>query len=866
MASLLAQSSSQPRVSQVLPSVRCSNCNQPVPLSELGEHVCTKPPPVPAIPRASFPTPLTVNSPRPPSSRIASPGLPVAGPTQRLATPPIRHPQSPHQPPIRPMQSPLQPPIRPPQSPQPPPRVITPSENQPRMSGGPVSPSQPQRSSPLAREARNDTSMSFKQPLRDIQPRAPSSLSPNSPVGGWLSDGRERSQSSASVRGPIPPTDPALSYPGMNHLASVPGSSSIAPPRPMPVASTGQRVTSFVPESEVGIDTKIGGMAGMAGVGRRGFAAAVRAAMFVSPSGYPVDRRPEPPRFLDMDAASRSTDTPPLSAGSGYSSHSPGPLSPGPQVEFIPEPFAKSSHIPSPAQPQPPASAHDPRLPSPVRSPVDEIASGTGLSPLDRLPFLEKYKNTFSGLSTSSDLYFESDKQQAPSPLDRISNQARDNDYPRLRNLSVSTVTSRTYQRVDKPLHHDSDSDTDSEAGLAYADSDDDENDAKNKDQVDPNTQPSSILRSESTSTTRSGKVRFYGEDDSGRSAAIAQALGISPNSSSTSKLGRQRSDSDSSADTRSVYSRTTSIGPISGPIFGVAFDPTMETVEEEIVIGGLSGESPEPYPREGGRHLRGESRDQGIGFTTMSTSVQPHRSNTVQVPPHSPENKPPKLPTRAKTTNDHHKSLLEPPVRKEKSRRVRVCLRCEKKIEDGRWIKVDTGGALCEKCWKNMYLPKCRRCQLPIEKQAVSSSDGQLKGKYHKECFNCHVCHQPFPDKSFYVYDGKPLCAYHYHEANDSLCAAARCGQPIEGPCAVSHAGDKYHPEHMTCEHPGSIPCDERLNEYWEVEGRMLCEKHAASAGNGEDNDEEWTQTYKAQKRVTRFMNLTGGELSDLL
>lgn len=30
----------------------------------------------------------------------------------------------------------------------------------------------------------------------------------------------------------------------------------------------------------------------------------------------------------------------------------------------------------------------------------------------------------------------------------------------------------------------------------------------------------------------------------------------------------------------------------------------------------------------------------------------------------------------------------------------------------------------------------------LPIEKQAVSSSDGQLKGKYHKECFNCHVCH----------------------------------------------------------------------------------------------------------------------------
>ena len=40
------------------------------------------------------------------------------------------------------------------------------------------------------------------------------------------------------------------------------------------------------------------------------------------------------------------------------------------------------------------------------------------------------------------------------------------------------------------------------------------------------------------------------------------------------------------------------------------------------------------------------------------------------------------------------------------------------------------------------MFLSKCRRCNLSIEKQAVSSSDGQLKGKYHKECFNCDTCY----------------------------------------------------------------------------------------------------------------------------
>ncbi|PPQ91414.1 LOW QUALITY PROTEIN: hypothetical protein CVT25_014302 [Psilocybe cyanescens] len=213
-------------------------------------------------------------------------------------------------------------------------------------------------------------------------------------------------------------------------------------------------------------------------------------------------------------------------------------------------------------------------------------------------------------------------------------------------------------------------------------------------------------------------------------------------------------------------------------------------------------------------------------------------------------------------------------------ARRPKTCLRCAKAIENGRWISVDSGGVLCESCWKNMYLPKCRRCSLPIEKQAVSSSDGQLKGKYHKECFNCHICHKPFPDQSFYVYDGHPLCAYHYHEANDSLCAAARCGQPIEGPCAVSHTGDRYHPEHMTCEHPGREPCRVRLDEYWEVDGRMLCERHAAAAGRSggmsgsgsegegegagrEGEREEWERRrdLRAMKRVTRFIDLAGGD-----
>lgn len=41
--------------------------------------------------------------------------------------------------------------------------------------------------------------------------------------------------------------------------------------------------------------------------------------------------------------------------------------------------------------------------------------------------------------------------------------------------------------------------------------------------------------------------------------------------------------------------------------------------------------------------------------------------------------------------------------------------------------------GALCESCWSSLYLPKCRRCTLVIENEAVSSSDGKLQGKYHR-------------------------------------------------------------------------------------------------------------------------------------
>jgi hypothetical protein len=98
-------------------------------------------------------------------------------------------------------------------------------------------------------------------------------------------------------------------------------------------------------------------------------------------------------------------------------------------------------------------------------------------------------------------------------------------------------------------------------------------------------------------------------------------------------------------------------------------------------------------------------------------------------------------------------------------SKRTKQCQNCLEVVGGSKRFVERDGIVLCEKDWKKLYLPSCRRCQLPIEKSAVSSSDGQLKGKWHKECFSCTKCSMPFEGDSFYVLAGKPWCQYHYHE-----------------------------------------------------------------------------------------------------
>ena len=92
---------------------------------------------------------------------------------------------------------------------------------------------------------------------------------------------------------------------------------------------------------------------------------------------------------------------------------------------------------------------------------------------------------------------------------------------------------------------------------------------------------------------------------------------------------------------------------------------------------------------------------EEGLSATGSSVGSLKGRSNTLATPL-SPEQKVPKLPTRSLTSPS---TATFDEARRAKKKKE--CMRCEKTIEDGRWIATDTGSVLCERCWKNMYLPK---------------------------------------------------------------------------------------------------------------------------------------------------------------
>lgn len=338
------------RISQLLPTVKCSNCNLPVPLDELGDHTCSKPPPVPTLPKpAVSPSAATALLPQRMQNLVSSHPPPVAPPRVPLPSAPNARPGSSNPPPRASVSQP------PPQQ-----RLGTPSNDRLRIST--ASPAQSSRSSPLGRSPdRNDTGSPAARPRDPYTPSSASPLRtrpddtrPSSNAGSFASPQGQSRPSFSSTRDAPPPNN--VQPPPSRQESNAParrGPENNAPPNMQPPPRQGSYVpapsrgpetgppphmqqgplrqipyfaplVSHTPIPENDIDTKSGGEAGMAGVGRRGFAAAARAAMFVIPPQPNMGGNrlyaPQPqlgeqvnaPRFLDMDAASRCKSYLPL--------------------------------------------------------------------------------------------------------------------------------------------------------------------------------------------------------------------------------------------------------------------------------------------------------------------------------------------------------------------------------------------------------------------------------------------------------------------------------------------------------------------------------------------------------------------------
>ena len=121
----------------------------------------------------------------------------------------------------------------------------------------------------------------------------------------------------------------------------------------------------------------------------------------------------------------------------------------------------------------------------------------------------------------------------------------------------------------------------------------------------------------------------------------------------------------------------------------------------------------------------------------------------------------------------------------------------------------------------------QCRGCSkiIAANQKSVSSADGRLTGRYHKECFACTTCHNAFATADFYVLRDQPYCAQHYHTLNGSLCGS--CGHGIEGQYleatrSEAKGAEKFHAKCFTC-----VMCRVVLkHDYFAHHGRFFCER----------------------------------------
>ncbi|WWC60940.1 uncharacterized protein I303_103516 [Kwoniella dejecticola CBS 10117] len=792
--SLFAPRPETERVSVLLPNVTCSSCEASIPLSSLGEHVCSGPSRGLANRNAPRPSQIAIPQARPaaapPMSRQMS-SQSHRGPSPTGVRPPFAGPSSAH-----------------------------------------------------------------PSPTEFTIPRRPSAanLSPHDQPGSYSAY-------------PIPPVK------------------TPSPTNPFFPHPDGSAVNAAEPQSSPMIDTTSGGESGMAGVGRRAFAAAawgVRAGVALAkqhieqPLPSPSFQSEHPPWQQSQPASSShaSTREPSLLPKVPLS----GRQNTGPSPTFGARPEMHHSHT---APIGSTSSYSPPRSRTPASPPRRSASAASHRSNPSSPP--RRKESVSSNTSSRSGQGGESISQLL---------RARTNTAP--------TRPSKPgfFDKVKEMQAHERSNTVGPVLGIGMARSASGESSRSNgqsKIHASPQTttfelededlddQPSALPWAtpaladspmmSTASQRRSNDTKHHRNPTAGSEAS---------SSSSSSRSGRWGATS--GPESEEVVTPSQSLEMLSDRVHTQQARPTHEPGMKSFgSAGGMEGRDildqigEEDEEDEGERVVFGKPTARNLKGTTGDRYLPNSHSNSTitSTRPYPPTTAPHSSPNRSKKylNGNGHGAIEETPKPKShkssnstsssnsltSTRRKKVCVKCGDSVGGSKRFVERDGVVLCEKDWKKMYLPSCRRCNLPIEKSAVSSSDGQLKGKWHRECFTCYKCDKPFEGDDFYVYGGKSFCQFHYHEENGTLCASLSCHQPIEGACIVTPgpSPQRFHPGHLRCDHRGGVSeaqnCREAMDEYYEFDGMRYCERHVHEATKG-------NRMLRAEKRRTRLVDLSFG------
>lgn len=120
-------------------------------------------------------------------------------------------------------------------------------------------------------------------------------------------------------------------------------------------------------------------------------------------------------------------------------------------------------------------------------------------------------------------------------------------------------------------------------------------------------------------------------------------------------------------------------------------------------------------------------------------------------------------------------------------------CSQCGKVFGPDEAFLEANGKAYCEEDFGVMFAGVCAKCKKPLLGDFVATP----ANKWHKDCFDCIVCHVPLMANGFFEHEGNPYCETHYVSATSKICVA--CGNTVIGRF-VRAGGLQYHPSCFRC------------------------------------------------------------------